>query len=97
MAACVLAESIVPYAGILIASSQYFYWIVGMETSLFLCLLLSAVLLYTNERYNLLPLVLSLLVLTRFEGGGPLAGDCLAAVSSYEDAQMVFTDSLLLL
>ena len=72
MAACILAESVVPFAGILVACSQYFYWVVGMETSLFLCMLLLTVLLYTKERYNWLPLVLSLLVLTRFEGGALL-------------------------
>jgi arabinofuranosyltransferase len=69
IAACLLAEWVVPYSGILVASTEYFYWFVGMETSLFLCMLILAVLLYTRERYNWLPLVLSLLILTRFEGG----------------------------
>jgi len=69
LAVCLLAEWTTPYSGILLASTEYFYSTIGMETSLFLCMLMVAVLLYVKERYNWLPLVLSLLVLTRFEGG----------------------------
>jgi arabinofuranosyltransferase len=71
-AVCLLAEWAVPYSGILLATTEYFYSTIGMETSLFLCMLMLAVLLYLKERYNWLPLVLSLLVLTRFEGGALL-------------------------
>ena len=69
IAVCLLAEWTVPYSGIVLATTEYFYSTIGMETSLFLCMLMLAVLLYVKEQYNWLPLVLSLLVLTRFEGG----------------------------
>lgn len=69
IAVCLLAEWTVPYSGIVLATTEYFYSTFGLETSLFLCMLMLAVLLYVKERYNWLPLVLSLLVLTRFEGG----------------------------
>ncbi|MEO6815078.1 MAG: hypothetical protein ABI177_00105 [Edaphobacter sp.] len=67
--ACVLAERMVPYAGFLVASTGYFYSLVGMETSVFLFLLLLVVFLYQEKHYEWMPTALVLLTLTRFEGG----------------------------
>lgn len=67
--ACSLAEYLAPFAGMLIASTAYFYSCYGMETSLFLLMLTLCVLLYVKERYFWLPLVCTLTTLTRFEGG----------------------------
>ncbi len=68
LSACVLAEMLVPLSGLLIASTAYFYTLVGMETSLFLFLLILAVALYLQEKDKWLPLVAVLLFLTRAEG-----------------------------
>lgn len=74
--ASVLAERMVPFAGFLIASVGYFYVQVGMETALFLFMLILTVTLCREEKYNWLPSVLALLVLTRFEGGMMLLVVC---------------------
>lgn len=70
--ACVVAESLVPFAGFVIAGTGYFYSLVGMETSLFLFLLLLTVALAEAELYAWLPTAGILLVLTRFEGAALL-------------------------
>jgi len=67
--ACVLAELRFQWAGFLVASTGYFYSLVGMESSLFLLLLLAVVLLFELELFDYLPTALVLLLLTRFEGG----------------------------
>ena len=72
--ACFLAEMLVPFAGLLIASTAYFYSLVGMETALFLCMLLLPVVLLEHGRENWLPTAGLLLVLTRFEGAALLVG-----------------------
>ena len=66
---CILAERLVPYAGLILASTGYFYWLVGMESTLFIFMLLLVTTLYLKERWDCLPVVLLLLMLTRFEGG----------------------------
>jgi arabinofuranosyltransferase len=68
LGACALAESVMPFAGIAVATTAYFYRIMGMESSLFLLLLMLTVVVYTRRRYRWLPLLLVLLSLTRFEG-----------------------------
>jgi len=70
--ACSLAESLVPFAGLLLASTGYFYSLVGMESSTFLCMLLLTIFLVERERYNWLPTIAILLLLTRFESGALL-------------------------
>lgn len=67
--ACVVAESLVPYAGIAVATMAYFYSLMGMESSLFLLLIMLVAKAYTTRRYDWLPLLVILTVLTRFEGG----------------------------
>ncbi len=67
--ASALAERMVPFAGFFVASTAYFYVQVGMETALFLFMLVLAVTLFVEGRLHWLPSVLALLVLTRFEGG----------------------------
>jgi arabinofuranosyltransferase len=69
IAACFVAEAIVPWSGVVISTTAYFYLIIGMETTLFLLLLLLIFLAYERWRYNLLPVLCVLLLLTRFEGG----------------------------
>jgi hypothetical protein len=69
VAACWIAESIVPFAGILIAASSYYYFCLGMETSLYLLLLVLCLVAYLRGKLNWLPLLGSLVVLSRFEGG----------------------------
>ncbi|CAN5757352.1 hypothetical protein BH10ACI4_BH10ACI4_15320 [soil metagenome] len=69
MAACAVAEIVVPFSGLLLAGTAYFYELVGMETSLFVFLLLICIALLKFERYNWLPLCGLLTVLSRFEGG----------------------------
>lgn len=61
-----------PFAGLLIASTGYFYGLVGMETSLFLCLLLLNLWLLQQDQLDYLPSAGLLLVLTRFEGAALL-------------------------
>ncbi len=75
-AACVIAETLVPFAGLLLAATGYFYSLVGMESSLFLCLILVPILLLDRDRIDWVPTAAALLVLTRFEGAAltvPLA------------------------
>lgn len=67
--ACVLAEEIVPYSGLLISVTPFFYIVIGMETTTFLLLLMLTVKAYADKRYDWLPLLLILVLLTRFEGG----------------------------
>jgi arabinofuranosyltransferase len=67
--ACVLAERMVPYSGFLIASMAYFYAEIGMETSLLLFLIMLVITLYVESRFNLIPLFVMLLILTRAEAG----------------------------
>ena len=71
-ATCLLAESMIPFAGLLLACTGYFYSLVGMESSTFLCMLLLNIWLLERNRYNLLPVSALLLLLTRFEGGALL-------------------------
>ena len=71
-AACALAETLVPFAGLLLASTGYFYSLVGMESALFLFMLLLTLVCLRRERESWLPTVGLLLVLTRFEGGAML-------------------------
>jgi len=66
--ACLLGEVLTPFAGLILASTAYFYNLVGMETSLFIFMLLAVVALVQFQKYNWLPLACVLLVLTRFEG-----------------------------
>jgi len=66
--AALVAESMVPFAGLLIASTAYFYGLVGMESSLFLFMLLMLVYIYKSRQTFWLPLAAILLILTRFEG-----------------------------
>ncbi len=72
LAACAIAEILVPFAGILLAGTGYFYTLVGMETALFLGMLLTTILLLERRQENWLPTVCMLLMLTRFEGGALL-------------------------
>jgi hypothetical protein len=67
--ACLLAEGMVAFAGLFLASTAYFYALVGMETTLFAFMLLAVAFLFVTKRYGWLPLACVLLVLTRFEGG----------------------------
>lgn len=67
--AALLAEAMVPLAGLIIATSSYFYLCSGMETSPFLTLILLCVRAYLDRKLNWLPLLCMLAALTRFEGG----------------------------
>jgi arabinofuranosyltransferase len=67
--AVVLAERLVPFAGFLVVCTSYFYTLLGMETALFLFLLVLTLTLYVERRDYWLPLASILLVLTRAEGG----------------------------
>lgn len=68
-AACSLAEALVPYSGMVLASTAFFYTCFGMETALFLLMLMLCLFLYVKGRYFWLPLACTLMTLTRFEGG----------------------------
>lgn len=68
-AAAMLAELAVPFAGVFVTAAIYFEIMLYMETPLYALLLLLCVVLYTQQRWNWLPLALCLLLLTRFEGG----------------------------
>lgn len=68
LATCLAAERIVPWSGVAVASTAYFYVLIGLETSLFLGLILLVALLYQHALYDWLPLALILTALTRFEG-----------------------------
>jgi hypothetical protein len=67
--ACILAEDIAPWSGVLIASTGYFYMCFGMETTLFLFLITLTFTLYRIDMLDLLPCMALLTFLTRFEGG----------------------------
>lgn len=68
VAAALLAERMVPLAGMLLASMSLFYYCVGMETSLFVLMLMITIHAYANDRINWLPFLCLLTALTRFEG-----------------------------
>src|SRR5258708_38621282 len=67
--ASILAEYLTPFSGLFIASTAYFYYLVGMETSLFVFMILAIITLFQMEKWDWLPLASVLLVLSRFEGG----------------------------
>ena len=66
--AVTLAERLVPFAGFLVASTSYFYILVGMESALFLFMLILIVTLYIERKDAWIPIVSILLILTRYEG-----------------------------
>ena len=68
IAACVVMERLVPWSGLVIAATWYFYLCLGMETPLFLLMLSLLTLAYKEERLNWIPMLALLTVLTRFEG-----------------------------
>jgi arabinofuranosyltransferase len=55
IAACILAENLAPWSGVLIASTSYFYFCFGMETTLFLFLIVLTFLLYSKGRLDAVP------------------------------------------
>src|ERR1700760_1310281 len=67
--ACILAEELAPWSGVLLASTYYFYLCFGMETTLFLFLITLKFVLYRSGKLDLVPMVALLTALTRFEGG----------------------------
>lgn len=67
--ACLMAEDIAPFSGLLIAATGYFYTLVGLETSTFLLLLMVTAKAYQSKRYEWLPSLVVLALLTRFEAG----------------------------
>lgn len=69
VAACILAEDLAPWSGVLIASIEYFYLCFGMETSLFLFLIVLTLTVYRKGRLEWVPTLALLTTLTRFEGG----------------------------
>jgi len=69
LAANLIAESIVPLSGIFLSIGTFLYFCNGMETSLFLLILILCVNAYLSGRINWLPLLCTLALLTRFEGG----------------------------
>ncbi len=69
IAAALLAERMVPFAGIFTTVMDLFYYYIGMETSLFVFLLIATVYAYANDKIGWLPLLCTLTLLTRFEGG----------------------------
>ena len=68
VAAAILAEQMVPLAGVFLAASSYFYFCKGMETTLFLLILALCVRAYAAGKVNWLPTLAILAALTRFEG-----------------------------
>jgi hypothetical protein len=66
--AALIAEQIIPLSGIFLSASAYFYLCNGMETTLFLLLLVLCVQAYASDRMDWLPLLCTLCALTRFEG-----------------------------
>jgi arabinofuranosyltransferase len=68
-AACMLTESLYRYSGIFLSTMAYFYWLIGMESSVFLFFLMLSIFLYVKGRLVFLPTVLVLAVLTRAEAG----------------------------
>jgi arabinofuranosyltransferase len=69
LGACIAAERVIPYSGFAVASTAYFYILIGLETSLFLWMMMLVAAAYANRRYDWLPVLLTLTLLTRFEGG----------------------------
>jgi arabinofuranosyltransferase len=69
LATLVMAEMTVPFAGLLLAASSYFYMLTGMETSLFVFCLALTVHAYVKGKLNWLPVLCILCFLSRFEGG----------------------------
>lgn len=67
--ACILAEDIAPWSGVLIASTSYFYMCFGMETTLFLFMIILTFTFYSKGKLELVPTLALLTVFTRFEGG----------------------------
>jgi arabinofuranosyltransferase len=67
-ASALLAEYVVPFAGMFFASLGLSYYCIGMETSLFVFLLAVTMWAYVNGRWNWLPLLCLLTALARFEG-----------------------------
>jgi arabinofuranosyltransferase len=67
-----MAEEMVPFSGILLTAMPFLYLCKGMETSLFLLILMLCVRVWCADRINWLPLLCLLAVLTRFEGGALL-------------------------
>lgn len=67
--ACFLAERMVPLSGLLMAATAYFYIVIGLETTMFLLLLMWTANAYTERRYDWLPLLVVLSLLCRFEAG----------------------------
>lgn len=68
-ASCILAEDLAPWSGVLIASTGYFYLCFGMETTLFLFMIVLTFTFYRKGKLELVPTLALLTVLTRFEGG----------------------------
>ena len=64
-----IAESIVPLSGIFLSVCTMFYFCNGLETSLFLFLLVLCVNVYLAGHINWLPILCCLTLLARFEGG----------------------------
>ncbi len=69
LGACISAERLIPYSGVAIASTAYFYILIGLESSLFLWMIMLAAKAYADARFDWLPVLLVLTFLTRFEGG----------------------------
>ena len=69
LCACGLAERLVPWSGVAVASTAYFYALIGLESTLFLAMLLLVLTAWNAKRYEWLPTLLALTLLTRFEGG----------------------------
>ena len=67
--ACMLAENLVPYSGIFLSTMAYFYWLIGMETSVFLFFLMLSISFYARDQIEFLPSILVLTFLTRMEAG----------------------------
>lgn len=70
--ALLMAEAVVPLAGVLLAAGSYFYFLTGMETPIFVFCLALTVWAYTAGKYNWLPLLCVLCCLARLEGGALL-------------------------
>lgn len=66
---CIVAETLFAYSGIVLSTIAYFYWLIGMETSVFLFFLMLSIALYVRGRAAFLPTILVLAALTRLEAG----------------------------
>ena len=71
--AAALAEATVEFSGIFLAANSFLYFCKGMETTLFLAVLVLCVLAYQTGRVGWLPVLCGYAVLTRFEGGALVA------------------------